>query len=353
MKTSAENRRIRQLLSGLQSGEIVPRPDFQRKLVWSNKDKVAFLDTVLRSFPFPEIYLAVGEVNLQTAAGTEMLVDGQQRVTTLHQYFTASDALKLPDHLLPYRELSPKQQTDFMNYEIAVRNLGIMDTNEIREVFRRINSTSYSLNAMEVHNARYRGPLKQCADDLAQDEFFEKHGIFSDREIRRMSDTVYTLTIVISMLSTYFHRNAELETYLQRFNDDFPEDVEIRARFSTVRDFIIACNFPLGSRAWKKTDLLVLIVELDRILNKESTPLEPEIVGPQVEKFYRAVDEEMSESSGSISHQTYFKTTFQATNDRTSRINRARVIRAVILGLVPPTLLDIIAGIEDTPLPES
>jgi uncharacterized protein with ParB-like and HNH nuclease domain len=93
MKTSAENRRVRALLNGIQSGELTPRPDFQRKLVWSNKDKVAFLDTVLGGYPFPEIYIAVGDVNLETAAGTEMLVDGQQRITTLHQYFTASPAL--------------------------------------------------------------------------------------------------------------------------------------------------------------------------------------------------------------------------------------------------------------------
>src|ERR1700678_4061355 len=137
MKTSAENRRVRALLSGIQSGELAPRPDFQRKLVWSNKDKVAFLDTVLRGYPFPEIYIAVGEVNLETAAGTEMLVDGQQRITTLHQYFTGSAALILPPDIPAYRNLDPADQTKFMNYEVAVRNLGIVETEEIREVFRR------------------------------------------------------------------------------------------------------------------------------------------------------------------------------------------------------------------------
>jgi len=215
MKTSAENRRVRALLSGIQSGELAPRPDFQRKLVWSNNDKVAFLDTVLKGYPFPEIYVAVGEVNLETAAGTEMLVDGQQRITTLHQYFTASSALKLPPEIRPYRDLSQIQQTDFMNYEVAVRNLGIIGIEEIHDVFRRINSTSYSLNAMEIHNARYRGPLKQCAEDISQDAFFDENNLFSAREIRRMRDIVYSLTIVISMLSTYFHRDDELEAFLE------------------------------------------------------------------------------------------------------------------------------------------
>ena len=331
MKTSAENRRVRQLLSGLQSGEIKPRPDFQRKLVWSNKDKVAFLDTVLRGYPFPEIYIAVGEVNLKTAAGTEMLVDGQQRVTTLHQYFIASSALVLPSDLRPYGELTPAEQTEFMNYEVAVRNLGIMDTAEIQEVFRRINSTSYSLNAMEIHNARYRGPLKQCADELAQDAFFDKHNLFSAREIRRMRDLVYCLTIIISMLATYFNRDDDVEAYLQQYNDDFPEDADIRQRFAAVRNFIDACGFPPKSRAWKKTDLLVLFVELDRILNKDKQTLDAGRVGPAVEEFYGRVEAEMASSSGDDDLQTYFKTTVQATNDRSSRVNRGRVLRKVIL----------------------
>ncbi len=331
MKTSAENRRVRQLLSGIQSGEITPRPDFQRNLVWSNKDKVAFLETVLLGYPFPEIYIAVGEVNLETAVGTEMLVDGQQRVTTLHQYFVASSALTLRDGMRPYSSLSPDEQRAFLNYEVAVRNLGIIGTEEIREVFRRINSTSYSLNAMEIHNARYRGPLKQCADDIAEDDFFDRHHMFSAQEIRRMRNSVYGLTIVICMLSTYFHREAELEAYLQRYNDEFPEDEDVRARFKRTRDFIAACNFPPHSRAWKKTDFLVLLVELDRLLNKEGRKLDAKVIGSAVELFYDRVGLEMVQPSGDDDLQTYFKTTVQATNDRTSRVNRGRVIRKVIL----------------------
>jgi hypothetical protein len=331
MKTSVENRRVRALLSGIQSRELSPRPDFQRKLVWSNGDKLAFLDTVLRGYPFPEIYIAVGEVNLETAAGTEMLVDGQQRITTLHQYFTGSPALTLTPEFRPYRDLTPAEQTDFMNYEVAVRNLGIIDTAEIQEVFRRINSTSYSLNAMEIHNARYRGPLKQCADDISQDDFFEKNKLFTAREIRRMRDVVYTLTIVISMLSTYFNRDDDLEAFLERYNDDFPEDAEIRARFAATRDFIKACAFAPRSRAWKKTDLLVLFVEIDRLLNKEKLSLDAKKVSVALEQFYGRVEVEMSEPSGDDDLQAYIRTTLQATNDRASRVNRGRVIRKMIL----------------------
>jgi hypothetical protein len=333
MITSAENRRILQILNGIQSGEIIPRPEFQRELVWSNRDKIAFLDTVLRGYPFPEIYLAVGRVDLETAANAEMLVDGQQRVTTLHQYFTASPALRVAgSDVMPYEQLHVDVKREFLNYQVAVRNLGIITDEEIREVFQRINATSYSLKAMEIYHAKYRGPLKIAAQELAEDPFFERRRIFSAQEMRRMRDVVYTLTILISMLSTYFNRDDEIETYLARYNDEFPEDTEIRARFEITRDFIAATGFNSRSRAWKKTDLLVLFVELDRLLNKESRPLMPTEVGPRINEFYRKVERELTDPTGDNDLQAYIRSTVQATNDRSSRVNRGRVLRKAILG---------------------
>lgn len=332
MKTSAETRRIRQLVTALNTGELVPRPAFQRLLVWSNKDKNAFLDTVLGGYPFPEIYVATGEVDLTTGAGAEMLVDGQQRVTTLHQYFSDSAELRLERRTPSYAELSSEEKTNFLNYEVAVRNLGIVTDAEIIEVFRRINATSYSLNAMEVHNAQYRGPLKQLADEISDDQFFQRHRSFSVQEIRRKRDVVYALTIVISMMSTYFHRDEEFESYLRQYNEDFPTEGDIRRRFTLARDFIEAADFEPKSRAWKKTDLLVLFVELDRLLSKDRVPLLPSVVGGRVNQFYASVEKELKEPTGDDDLQAYIRTTVQATNDRASRANRGRVLRKAILG---------------------
>jgi hypothetical protein len=261
-----------------------------------------------------------------------MLVDGQQRVTTLHQYFSASDELRLERRIPAYANLEPQEKTNFLNYEVAVRNLGIVTDAEIIEVFRRINATSYSLNAMEVHNARYRGPLKQLADEISDDEFFQRHRSFSAQEIKRKRDVVYALTIMISMMSTYFHRDDEIEPYLRQYNEDFPIEQEVRRRFSVARDFIDAAKFEPKSRAWKKTDLLVLFVEVDRLLWKDKISLDPAAVGRRVNSFYDRVETELKEPTGNDDLQAYIRTTVQATNDRASRANRGRVLRKAILG---------------------
>lgn len=77
-----------------------------------------------------------------------MLVDGQQRVSTLIQYFSGSNELKLGNDIPSYSSLPDKVKNSFLQYDVVVRDLGALSESEIKEVFKRINSTGYSLNAM-------------------------------------------------------------------------------------------------------------------------------------------------------------------------------------------------------------
>ncbi|MBK7927772.1 MAG: DUF262 domain-containing protein [Bryobacterales bacterium] len=105
MKTAATNKKIREIIQVVREGKLVPRPEFQRRLVWSRDDKNHFLDTILRGYPFTEIYFADGDVNLETGEGTQLLVDGLQRVSTIIQYFDGDSELKLTS-VVPYRDLT-------------------------------------------------------------------------------------------------------------------------------------------------------------------------------------------------------------------------------------------------------
>ncbi|HEU0301635.1 MAG TPA: DUF262 domain-containing protein, partial [Longimicrobium sp.] len=185
LQTNATNRRIREIITAVKNKSLIPRPDFQRRLVWTNKDKLAFLDTVLSHLPFPEIYVCAGEVNPETAQGTEWLVDGQQRVSTLYSYFTSDPELRL-NELPTYASLSETEKRRFLEYTVVVRDLGDVPIETVKDVFKRINSTKYGLNAMELANARYDGAIKRAAEELAEKGFYSEHGVFRTSDIRRM-----------------------------------------------------------------------------------------------------------------------------------------------------------------------
>jgi hypothetical protein len=290
---------------------------------------------VLEGYPFPEIYIAAGSVDLETGEGTELLVDGQQRLSTLYQYFKGSPELKLPSTVPPYADLDKDAKSRFLEYDVVVRYIGPVSINEIREIFERINATSYSLNAMEIHNARYAGEFKRFGEWYANRPFFEEHRVFSANEMRRMDDVRFALTITITIMSTYFNRDEPLEKFLRNYNDSFPEKHQIAQDMEQVTQFVDQCDFDPRSSVWKRSNLFSLIVEVHRALIKDQLDLDPSSVKSRVSGFFADVDRVSSSDNESMTPsvlRNYYKASLQATNDRGSRILRGQMLGRVLRG---------------------
>src|SRR5260370_10405134 len=148
--------RISELIRDVDNRTLVLRPIFQRRLVWTSTVKDRFLETVKLGLPFPEIFIATGQIDTATMVRKNWLVDGQQRISTLRQYVQGSEDLA---HKLvqPYAELNEDEKKRFLDYEVAVRDLGTVTEEQIKEIFSRINSTDYALKAMERMNALFNG----------------------------------------------------------------------------------------------------------------------------------------------------------------------------------------------------
>lgn len=332
MKTSATNKKIREIIGMVRKGSLIPRPEFQRRLVWSREDKNHFIDSVLRNFPFPEIYICDGEVDLDTGEGNQLLVDGLQRVSTLVQYFEGDINLKLTT-VPPYETLPKEDKEKFLQYDIAVRDLGAISKDQVIETFKRLNATSYSLTDIEINNAIFAGKLKQYAEGFASAPIFTENNVFSANDFKRMNDLRFSLGIIITMLNGYSHRDDMFEDMLGRYNDDFPLEKEIDSRAHKVIEFIEECNFSKKSRIWKKADLLTFFCELDIALNQESKNLDPSIVIDSVENFF-SISQDAVLTEKNI-YSIYYKAAVQASNDRVNRVRRGIIIQGILEGLEP------------------
>ena len=336
MKTTPTSRKIGDLLTDMREKTLIPNPEFQRRLVWSNKHKNAFIKTVLGGYPFPEIYIAAGKVDLDTGKRTVMLVDGQQRLGTLRQYNEGSEDLVLSKGISPYNKLTDEQKEAFLDYDVVVRDLGKIGMSEVIKIFEQINSVNYALNAMEHHNARYDGEIKQFAEELSRHAFFKNRLVFYINEIRRMGDVRFMLSLIITVMSTYFSQDREHESFLIHYNDEFEEKQRLKTEFDEVFHFISECNLPDDCRAWRKTDLFTLIVEVYRALFKEEKNIKPLEVSIHLLKFYDLVDTSTKTNSDLEKEHTviqeYHNAALQGTQNRTNRIKRGKIIKDVING---------------------
>ena len=58
-----------------------------------------------------------------------MLVDGQQRLTTLNQHFTGSPEIEPAKDFPPYSKLSDENKSKFLEYDVVIRDLRSLTIN--------------------------------------------------------------------------------------------------------------------------------------------------------------------------------------------------------------------------------
>lgn len=90
--------------------DYVTRPPYQRKVVWSTRKKRALRDSLFRRYYIPG--LVVREVRFSEEQTVLEVIDGQQRITTVQDFFdnrySLPESLKNLDTKLPglfYKDL--------------------------------------------------------------------------------------------------------------------------------------------------------------------------------------------------------------------------------------------------------
>ena len=142
----------------LREGTLNMKPPFQRNPVWLEPQKAYLIDTILRGYPVPELYLQTSV----TGQGAEqhIIVDGQQRVRACLEFinngFTLGDESEKYAGL-SFDELDEDVKKQIFQYKFVIRLLPELGDAEIREIFGRLNRNNMALNRQELRKATYWG----------------------------------------------------------------------------------------------------------------------------------------------------------------------------------------------------
>lgn len=167
-------------------GSLDVQPDFQRGFVWNHAKQVALVESVLLRIPLPVIYLSE-ESEQQT-----LVIDGQQRLTTLFNYmkdrFPLSDLGLLPElNGRRFSGLEPRLQRRFEDTAMTAFIIQPGSDPRIKfEVFQRLNQGAVELNAQEIRNCLYRGPGLLMVKELAAPDALFRAAAGPKRQFKRM-----------------------------------------------------------------------------------------------------------------------------------------------------------------------
>nr|WP_312216838.1 DUF262 domain-containing protein [Clostridioides sp.] len=327
------NKKIIDLYNEIKSGDLVLQPDFQRKLVWNSIHKENFIDTILSGLPFPEIYTAVGEIDLDTRKTEVMVVDGQQRLSTIYEYIEGVENCFEYKKIKRFEDLSSEEKKKFFYYVVVVRDIGHLPIEQIKEIFRRINSVDYALEAMEINNALYDGEYISTAKQILED--INLYSTFRDNDIARMKDLEFILGVMVTNdLKGYFTGYKEVESFVKNYNEKYPDKENILSNFRIIKEFISKLNLPedsiwINSRSCYFT-LLVELLKIADYIDIDDTDMVDNVKKSLNDLNICILDNKTLSKTSGNKYAEFYKAMYQGTSSRKNRITRGKLLEETL-----------------------
>lgn len=234
-------------------GTLDLRPPFQRKSVWRATLKSSLIDSLLRGYPIPALFLQ-DRTNATTFDRQLVVIDGQQRLRTLIGY-ADPDALpdfedrddfvlqRVHDHVRAgsrFRDLSEEDRQRILNSRLNVYTVGssVLDR-ELLEIFRRMNTYGAKLNAQELRNAEYSGLFKEFVYRFSADTLdrWLHWGLFNRQSIAEMRDAEFVSDLaLLTLTGRQSVSKAILDKTYARFEEDFPQLDDVESRLIRFRE---------------------------------------------------------------------------------------------------------------------
>jgi len=315
------------------AGNLTMRPPFQRNPVWTETQQSLLIDSILRGYPIPELYLQ----DSVTADGTErhVVVDGQQRLRACLEFIEGRFALDpgqvptLPDQM--FDDLTPDTKKIIYSYNFIVRLVPEVPDEELRVVFQRLNRNNIVLNQQELRHATYWGSFIKSMEALAELDYWSSSGIFTTNDVRRMLDIEFISELTVAHLHGLQNKKAGLDKWYNTYETDFPDRTKTERVFLTVLGELSQALPGIAQSRWrKKSDFYTLFLLLAS--HEGSLPLTKPSrarLAQLLTKFGEAVDKYLSQGGSAPSQvPKYADAVERAASDLNNRRARAEALAA-------------------------
>ncbi|GKX64047.1 hypothetical protein SOASR032_26160 [Pragia fontium] len=294
------------LISDMRAEKLIPDAYFQRNLVWREIHKKEFIETILLGFPFPQIFVSKGKVDVASMKTTSCIIDGQQRTNAILDFIVN----KFSVNGKTYNDLTDDEKAIFLKYEIAVIELDLEnDDPRVVEIFKRINRTSNSLTTIEKYASEYSTvefmlvaklltnqiDLDSVSDgdndnwtidpNIPEDfilwakkqkvnnfpKLIIEKGIYSSRDLIRKAHLMHVLNMIATYIYSFFNRNEKSFDMLNDPALNFSEKDEVIRIFEEAATLVLKMKLPTKSYWLNKANFFSLFIVIANVLKAGKT----------------------------------------------------------------------------------
>ena len=271
------------LYGSFRNNKLMVNRRYQRKLVWTLREKTKLIESILKGYPIPSILLAEQDND------TYEIIDGTQRLNAIFAFIENQFSVSwkgrevyfdtqlspLANTLVEKGVFTPAVRGDneflvneeisaFLEFQLPIVTFSVQNEEEVNEIFRRINSYGKYLSPQEVRQAgvttkfanlvrelgsEFRGDVSKDILSLtempeisidskylglgygvrAEDTFWCKHGILSIPQIRDGEDEQFTSDMVLSIAldAPFSASKEEFDKYYGKNTPDKTSEIEM------------------------------------------------------------------------------------------------------------------------------
>lgn len=175
IRITTKNFTLREIIGQIADQEIDLAPDFQRDFVWKARQRTRLVESILLGIPLPAFYFN------QESDGTYQVVDGVQRLSTIHEFMQNQHSLDGKD--LEYlKDLSDSTfdlldtplSRRFRATQIVVHVIEPQTPDEVKyDIFSRVNTLGSPLSHQEIRHAMSKRRSRDFLKSLAECNEFD------------------------------------------------------------------------------------------------------------------------------------------------------------------------------------
>lgn len=217
-------------------------PPYQRASIWSQEKQEFLIDSLLRNFPIPPIFLHQ-KIDAATGRTKYDLIDGKQRLTSIVRFL--KDEIPVSSEFDTEEESEPKIagkyfselgtpefeeiKKAFWSYKIPIEYIDTSEKFLIDNIFDRLNRNGETLTGQELRNAQYHdSKLVAASIELSNMPFWKNLLSKVDKnrmeDIEFMSELLFVIleggpqeasnTVIDEFYAKYLNQRAALSTAL-------------------------------------------------------------------------------------------------------------------------------------------
>ncbi len=313
-------------------------PAYQRLSVWSEEKQSFLIDSILKNFPIPPIFLNQ-KIDNKTGKTNFEIIDGKQRLTAIIAFIEGQISVSseldggiLDDENLAgsyFQDLDTHELSDykahFWRYQLPVEYVDATHTEIIDNVFDRLNRNGEPLNGQELRNSQYnKTELLRSINDLSDTSFWKTHLSHLDRsrmeDIEFLSELIFTQYTETAMESS---QDKIDELYEKYSNENIDWNVQ-KQKFAKLTNFMESLDVDYTTHKIRGVSHLYGLWCLT--IHCVNSDIEANTIKDNLDTFYT----QLRQKSSNANIQAYIKTMSYSTKGKSQRKRRVEALKVFL-----------------------